>query len=199
MNPELLDERALLREDLHAVVAAITDVHATVVRKMDAVEDVEFLDVWRRARRIVRRHPFVGDLREGNTLASPPALERTRVHVEHEDPFVDELGVCDIQLACVLVKIEPRDAADQHVGLLVVLDKRRRGLPPRNRRRNVAKVLEQLASATELQDGFATASSRYPHIAVAIDIDRLLPRPVRDVPGSAPSLNQVASRIEFEH
>src|SRR5262245_33922224 len=48
MNPELRDEFSLLGEDLDPVVAAIANVHETIIGKMDAVKDVELLNVrWR--------------------------------------------------------------------------------------------------------------------------------------------------------
>jgi len=48
VNPELRDELPLLREHLNSVVSAIANVHETIVGKMDAVKDVELLDVrWR--------------------------------------------------------------------------------------------------------------------------------------------------------
>jgi hypothetical protein len=49
VNPELRDELALLREDLHPVVASVADVYEAVVRQMNAVKDVELPDVGRSA------------------------------------------------------------------------------------------------------------------------------------------------------
>src|SRR6185436_1523471 len=88
--------------------------------------------------------------------------------------------------------------ADEDVGLLVVLNKRRRRLSCRHGRRPMAEVLQQLPVTRELQDAFASPCSRYPDVAVAIDVDGLFSGPAWHVPGTAPALNQVALWIELE-
>jgi len=109
VDEPLPHELPLLGEHLHAIAAALADVHHPVAREVDAVERLRKLHlVGRRARDVVVRRRVVVDLAQRNPVASPSALERARVHVVDDNPLVQE-AVGDEDLARILVELERAD------------------------------------------------------------------------------------------
>src|SRR5262245_49092658 len=96
VNPNLRHELPLLCENLNAIVATITDVNQSASRNLKAVQDDEVVDIGWRTGGVIRWQRLIPDSVQWSSLATPPALESTGIHVEDKDPFVYELGIRDI-------------------------------------------------------------------------------------------------------
>src|ERR1700676_1071713 len=90
MHEETGHKLALLCEYLNSVAATLADVDEPVLRYVDAVERGRELLLIRRWSRfpVIGRRGVVVDFAQGYAVAAPAALERTAVHVVHQDALL---------------------------------------------------------------------------------------------------------------
>src|SRR5256885_3958957 len=182
--PLLLDELAVLREHLQAIVLPVADVHQAVVRDVGAVHRVAEL-LRRRRVGIVRPEVAVVGL---VAVGAPVALHLAGVGVEHGDALV-LVAVGDERLVGLRVDEDLRHAAKvlQVVAALVV------AVP--------AHLQQELAVLAELQHlRVLRAVAADPDIALVVDEDamvRLGPLVARS--RAAPVPHPVAGLVEHQH
>ena len=182
--PLLLDELAVLREHLQAIVLPVADVHQAVVRDVGAVHRVAEL-LRRRRVGIVRPEVAVVGL---VAVGAPVALHLAGVGVEHGDALV-LVAVGDERLVGLRVDEDLRHAAEvlQVVAAFVVAV--------------LAHLQQELAVLGELQHlRVLRAVAADPDIALVVDEDamvRLGPLVARS--RAAPVPHQVAGLVEHQH
>ena len=182
-NP-LAHERAVLLEDLEAVVHPIADVDESLVRKLHAMDGVA--EDRRGVRLLIVRRQLAVDGRPA--VRAPVPLVLAGIGIEHDD-------------AAVAVAVGHVDL----VGLGVDADVGRTPQPRRvvaaAERAGAADLQQERAVARELQDLAVTLPvAPDPDVVQVVDEDAvLLVRPLVAVAGTAPGLDDVALLVELDH
>ena len=197
-NERLIDEFTGGREYLNAPAATIRDVHEAVGGDLHGVHRWHELRSPVGAHRL-RQWPCVG------AASSPPAFRCGRIvhrHAAERAPHPLEgtgVGVKDDDsLIAVSVRHEQfvRLRVNEYVGRLPEVLRVRVGLLLTA----LTDLHDELAGLGELQDLVIVAVAPDPDKAFRIDINSMLRfRPVITRPRAAPSLDEVAFSIEFQH
>src|SRR2546427_8638064 len=182
--PLLLDELAVLREHLQAIVLPVANVHQAVVRDVGAVHRVAELLRRRRVGVVGPEVAVVGLVAVG----APVALHLAGVGVEHGDALV-LVAVGDERLVGLRVDEDLRHAAEvlQVVAAFVVAV--------------LAHLQQELAVLGELQHlRVLRAVAADPDIALVVDEDAMVRLgPLVAHSRAAPVPHQVAGLVEHQH